>query len=260
MKLKLDTLARFWMLCLICSLHNGCSSTISSIPVYSYQIIRSYPHDPDAFTQGLLFADGYLYESTGLYGQSSLRQVHLETGKVLQQYNLASQWFGEGIALADNKLFQLTWHAGTAFVYDHKLQLRQQMSYRGEGWGLTQNGRYFIMSNGSDRLSFRDLKTFQEIYQLPVKMQQQPIVRLNELEFIDGQIYANIWHSNRIAIISPKDGQLQAWLDLTGLSTAISHADVLNGIAYDVENKRLFVTGKRWPRVFEIKIVKPPAV
>jgi glutaminyl-peptide cyclotransferase len=235
-------------------------SAAAKAPVQNYVVVRVYPHDPGAFTQGLLYSDGYLYESTGLVGQSSLRKVELETGRVLQKIDVPSPYFAEGLARWRNRFVQLTWVSHVGFLYDPSTFRKQsEFHYRGEGWGLTHDGRHLIMSDGSDTLRFLDPDTFQVVRRLPVSDGGQPIMNLNELEYINGEIFANVWQTDSIARISSETGRVNAWIDLTGLLSASDRTpetDVLNGIAYDVKNDRLFVTGKRWPKLFEIKIVR----
>lgn len=225
----------------------------------SYQVVRSYPHDGGAFTQGFLYLDGHLYESTGLEGQSSLRMEDLETGKILQHIDLPAKYFGEGLAATGSTLVQLTWQNHLAFVYD-RFSFRQlrSFSYPGEGWGLTSDGKNLILSDGTAALRFLDPATFREIRRITVKSHGVPVAKLNELEYIHGQIYANIWYSDRIARISPRDGSVLGFIDLAGLLPAAERTNsgaVLNGIAWDAQHDRLFVTGKLWPRIFEIRIV-----
>ena len=224
----------------------------------AYQIIHTYPHDPQAFTQGLAFVDGHLYESTGLYGKSSLRMVELETGRVLQLHNLPKQYFAEGLTNWGSTLIQLTWKVGTAFVYDRfSFRLLRSFQYPGEGWGLTQEGKRLILSDGSATLRFLDPTTFQQIRTLHVTDHGSPIDQLNELEYVHGEIYANVWQTNKIARISPRTGKVLGWIDLTNLlpdSQRTSPDAVLNGIAYDSLHDRLFVTGKLWPKLFEIRL------
>jgi glutamine cyclotransferase len=228
-------------------------------PVYSYRILNTYPHDSQAFTQGLIYHNGILYESTGLRGQSSLRQVELNTGKVLQRTSLNSRYFGEGITLWQDKIIQLTWRSQIGFVYDPKtFKKLKSFVYNTEGWGITHDDQQLIISDGSDKLYFWDANTYKEIRTIQVRDQTKPIFNLNELEYINGEIFANVWQTNHIARISPSTGQVLGWIDLTGLldSDPSKHKrDVLNGIAYDKEGKRLFVTGKLWSKLFEIKIV-----
>jgi glutamine cyclotransferase len=226
---------------------------------YSYLVVNEYPHDPRAFTQGLVFEDGYLYEGTGLYGSSSLRRVALETGEVQQMLELPSQYFGEGIAIYDgNKIAQLTWRSEVGFVYDKTdFDLLDQFTYASEGWGLTYDGSRLIMSDGTSTLHYLDPETLEEISTAEVVDADGPVERLNELEYINGYIYANVWTTDRIAIIDPTTGHVTAWIDLEGLLSPeeAEEADVLNGIAYDAGADRLFVTGKLWPSLFEIELV-----
>lgn len=226
-------------------------------PGYTFQIVHSYPHDRGAFTQGLLWSDGRLYESTGLYGQSSVRRVALESGQVEQRTALAANLFGEGLALWGEHLIQLTWREATGLVYDRRsLAVVDQFTYASEGWGLTTDGTRLIMSDGTSTLYLLDPATFAEIGQLQVHDEHGPVARLNELEYINGEVWANIWTTDQIARISPRTGRVTAWVDLTGLLPASErqHADVLNGIAYDPASRRLFVTGKLWPTLFEITL------
>jgi glutamine cyclotransferase len=227
---------------------------------YTFAIVAAYPHDTSAFTQGLAYRDGFLYESTGREGQSSLRKVRLETGDVAEQVNLQPDLFGEGITLLNDKVIQLTWKSGIGFVYDlSSFRLLRKFSYSGEGWGLATNGRELLLSDGTPEIRVLDGETFQEKRRIKVHDGSTAVDQLNELEFVEGQIFANVWHSNRIARISPQTGDVVGWIDLTGLLSPMYRLEpeaVLNGIAYDPLHKRLFVTGKLWPRVFEIKL--PP--
>lgn len=228
--------------------------------IWGYEIVHTYSHDPRAFTQGLLYVDGHLYESTGLRGQSSIRMLDLNTGRVLQKYDLPADYFGEGLTDWGSTLVQLTWQAHKGFVYDRfSFAVLRTFSYDGEGWGLTHDDKQLIMSDGTSYLRFLDPKTFHETRRIHVTTDSgQEIPDLNELEYIHGEIYANIWHSDRIARISPKTGKLLGWIDLTGLrdpSTTVNPDAVLNGIAYDAKDNRLFVTGKLWPKLYEIKVV-----
>ncbi|MEN3002485.1 MAG: glutaminyl-peptide cyclotransferase [Armatimonadota bacterium] len=228
------------------------------IPIYTYRIVKTYPHDPKAFTQGLVYADGFLYEGTGLEGQSSLRKVELRTGRVLQIKKLAPELFGEGITLWQDKIYQLTWRNGICFVYERdSFRSITEFRYTGEGWGLTHDGKHLIMSDGSDTLTFRDPDTFAIVKRLQVKADGVPVRNLNELEYVEGEIYANVWQTDMIARISPATGEVVGWIDLSGLLSEreARNADVLNGIAYDPKGKRLFVTGKLWPKLFEIELV-----
>lgn len=230
-------------------------------PVARYKIVNTYPHDPRAFTQGLVFTDDFLYEGTGLRGHSSLRKVDLKTGNILQVQQLPAQFFGEGITIFGNRLIQLTWRARVGFVYDrHTFQLLDTFNYPTEGWGITHNGTSFIMSDGTSTLYLLDPQTFQEVGRLEVHTREGPVSRLNELEYVQGEIYANVWQTDRIARISPETGEVVGWIDLEGLLSPEDRKrriDVLNGIAYDVKNDRLFVTGKLWPKLFEIELIGP---
>jgi glutamine cyclotransferase len=246
-----------------CLILTGCLSPGNSnaIPVYTYNITNTYPHDRNAFTEGLVFEDGFLYEGTGLLGQSTLRRVELETGAILQIRELPDQFFGEGITIYGDRIIQLTWQSNVGFVYDrNSFELLQQFNYSTEGWGITHDGEHLIMSDGTSTLHFLDPQTFEEISQLEVLDNNGPVTRLNELEYIQGEIYANIWQTDRIARISPGTGRVIGWVDLEGLLTAEDRSepvDVLNGIAYDAETDRLFVTGKLWPKLFEIELISP---
>ena len=241
----------------------GCLTPGNSdvIPVYSYNIVNTYPHDPDAFTQGLVFEDGVLYEGTGLHGQSSLRRVELETGDILQIRELSDEFFGEGITIYGNRIIQLTWQSHIGFVYDkNSFELLQEFNYSTEGWGITHDGTRLIMSGGTSTLHFLDPQTFEEIGQVEVFDNDGPVTRLNELEYVQGEIYANVWQTDRIARIAPETGRVVGWIELGGLLTAedcSQPVDVLNGIAYDADNGRLFVTGKLWPKLFEIELISP---
>jgi glutaminyl-peptide cyclotransferase len=227
---------------------------------YGYRIIRSHPHDPTAFTQGLTLADGQLFEGTGLYGQSSLRRVDLATGGVLQSIALDSQYFGEGIAVIGDRIYQLTYQTGVGFVYDRKTFGRlEEFSYKGEGWGLTYDGQRLIMSDGTDTLRFWDPQTLGEIGRLRVRDGDDAIRNINELEYVDGAIYANVWQEERIARIDPKTGVVTAWIDMSNLLTATERSrgvDVLNGIAHDPKTGHFLITGKLWPWVFEVEFVR----
>ncbi|MES2259613.1 MAG: glutaminyl-peptide cyclotransferase [Pseudomonadota bacterium] len=231
----------------------------AAIPVYDYVIEHTYPHDPGAFTQGLLFRDGFLYESTGLNGRSSIRKVSLESGRVLQQKDLPEEYFGEGLTSWKQELYGITWQSHTGFVFDlATFELRRQFSYPGEGWGLTNDARQLIMSDGTSTLRVLDPKTLKEVRRIEVTANGRPITQLNELEWIGNELFANIWQTDVIARIDPKSGRVTGWIDLSGLLAsqgAAGAADVLNGIAYDADKKRLFVTGKLWPKLFEIRLV-----
>lgn len=232
------------------------SNTTSDLPIsYKYHIAATYPHDTSAFTQGLDYDSGFLYESTGGFGSSSLRRVNLETGQVLQQIWLMGNYFGEGLAVVDGSLVQLTWTNGVGFVYDKEtLALMSNFSYSTEGWGLTYDGNRLIMSDGSSNLYFLDPDTFQRVDQVTVREGDTQITDLNELEYVNGDVYANIWHQQKIAIINLQTGQVKGWIDLAGIYQPQSFEDVLNGIAYDEAGSRLFVTGKNWPNLYQITI------
>ena len=224
---------------------------------YSYEVVNEYPHDPDAFTQGLIMEEEVLYEGTGLKGSSSLRRVNLETGDILQIHMLSDKVFGEGITIFDDRIIQLTWQSHKGFVYDKQsFDLLEEFSYPTEGWGLTTDGTQLIMSDGSATLYFLNPETFEVTRQVEILNGTSPVIRLNELEYINGDVYANVWHTNKIAIINPATGQVTGWIDLTGIYTpeTSSSENVLNGIAYDPEGDRLFVTGKRWSQLFQIKL------
>ena len=230
-----------------------------SAPVISYRIVNTYPHDPRAFTQGLVFADDALYEGTGRRGQSSLRKVDLESGNILLVRQLPARFFGEGITIYGNKIIQLTWRARVGFVYDRQtFQLLGRFNYPTEGWGITYDGNSLIMSDGTSTLYLLDPQTFKQIGRIEVHDLNGPVSRLNELEYVRGEIYANVWRTERIARISPQTGAVVGWIDLEGLLSSENRSrqiDVLNGIAYDAKNDRLFVTGKLWPKLFEIDLV-----
>jgi glutamine cyclotransferase len=228
--------------------------------LYRYKVINVYPHDPHAFTQGLIFDQGFLYESTGLRGRSTLRQVRLETGEVLNSRRLPSHYFGEGVTLLDGKLFQITWKSGTGFVYNKEDFYKiMEFKYHTEGWGIAQDGRFLIMSDGTSTLRFLDPNSFAVLRQVEVSSGGTPVGYLNELEYIKGKIYANIWQTDYIAIISPQTGEVSGWVDLAGLSQngrdSVRRTGVLNGIAYDSGEDRIFVTGKLWPKLFEIELI-----
>ncbi len=225
----------------------------------TYQVVHTYPHDAQAYTQGLIYLDGHLYESTGLNGQSSLRMEDLETGRVLQEQDVPGKYFAEGLAPWGSTLIQLTWQSHIAFVYDRfSFRLLRTFPYPGEGWGLTEDGKSLILSDGTADLRFLDPTTFRELRRITVKDRGKPVTQLNELEYIHEEIYANIWHSDRIARISPATGKVLGFIDLSGLLPADQRSSpeaVLNGIAYDPAHDRLFVTGKLWPNLFEIKVI-----
>jgi glutaminyl-peptide cyclotransferase len=225
-----------------------------------YQIVHVYPHDPEAFTQGLVYMDGHLYESTGRNGKSSVRMVDLATGQVLQHYDLEAKYFGEGLTSWGSDLVQLTWKTKLGFVYDRfSLAEKRTFHYEGEGWGLTQDGKQLILSDGTPILRFLDPQSFTETKRISVKDEKgHPVFNINELEYIDGEIYANVWQTDQIVRISPRTGKILGRIDLSGLMDKSQLADpdaVLNGIAYDARQDRIFVTGKLWPKLFEIKVI-----
>ncbi len=224
---------------------------------YGFQVVNTYPHDQDAFTQGLVYQEGLLYESTGLRGHSTLREVDLATGDVIQSLALDSELFGEGVTLFDGRIFQLTLTSGIGFIYDpDTFSKLGEFSYTPEGWGLTHDGRQLIMSDGSAELRFLDAETLEGTGRIEVTDRGQPVRWLNELEYVEGEIYANIWQSDLIARISPESGEVLGWIDLSDLLTGEDQAGILNGIAYDSRTGRLFVTGKNWPKLFEIALVE----
>lgn len=225
--------------------------------VYGYQVVNRFPHDRRAFTEGLFVLDGDFYESTGLEGTSWVRRVDIASGRVKQQYTVPPQYFGEGIVALGKQLFQLTYKTEVAFVYDlATFQLQKTYKYKGEGWSLTTDGKRLIMSDGTAQLRFLDPATFKELGRLAVTDAGRPVDQLNELEWIKGEIWANIWMTNRIARINPRTGRVNSWVDLSGILSVMEAAgtDVMNGIAYDAKTDRVFVTGKYWPRVFEVKV------
>jgi glutamine cyclotransferase len=232
-------------------------SAAGQAPVYGYEIVRQYPHDTSAFTEGLVLTDSGLYESTGLYGSSSLRKVHLQTGAVLKKVNVDPAYFAEGMTIFQGKIFQLTYQSQTAFVYDPVTFARiGQFFYTGEGWGLTHNDQHLIMSDGTNRIRFLDPVSFQPVRSINVYDDEgAPVPNINELEYINGEIYANIWLTNWVVRIDPVSGKVVGWIDFTGLLPAGTPADVLNGIAYDEASGHLLVTGKFWPSLFEVRLI-----
>jgi glutamine cyclotransferase len=229
-------------------------------PLFKVRILKRYPHDPCAFTQGLIFANGFLYESTGLNGKSGLRQVELETGRVLRKYDLPFQYFGEGLTLWHGSLIQLTWTSGKGFVYNlQSFAVEREFSYSGEGWGLTNDGKSLVMSNGTEELIFLNPATLVRQRSLRVLDNGEPVCLLNELEYIKGEIFANVWQEDFIAMISPQTGEVTGWIDMSALRGELppaSSAKALNGIAFDAGKDRIFVTGKLWPLLFEIEVIK----
>ena len=227
-------------------------------PQFKYEIINKYPHDPEAFTQGLQIHQGILYEGTGLYGKSSLRIVNLETGEILQNIELSQKYFGEGITVFNKKIYQLTWKENIGFIYNLDLEKVSNFTILGEGWGLTNNGSNLILSNGTSIISFINPATMEIIRTIRVTNEGKPVARINELEFIEGYIYANIWQTDKIVVIEPESGEVKSWIDLTGIQNHLDNTDgidVLNGISYNEEKNRLYVTGKLWPNILEIKLV-----
>jgi glutaminyl-peptide cyclotransferase len=229
----------------------------TAIPRYSYTVVRTYPHDSRAFTQGLQYLDGFLYEGTGNLGESSIRKVKLETGEVLQHRDLSKEHFGEGIVVWKSELFQLTWQSRLGFVYDRDtFAPKRTFRYSGEGWGLTHDGTFLIMSDGTDILRFVEPATFKQQRTLKVMASGQPLRQLNELEYVKGEIWANVWMTDTVVRIDAKTGRVTGVIDLANLLTPSERArtDVLNGIAFDAAGDRLFVTGKWWPKLFEIRL------
>jgi glutamine cyclotransferase len=243
------------------------TSASGKIPVYTYEVVNTYNHDQRAFTQGLFFHNGFLYESTGQLGKSTLRKVEIESGKVLQKHDVPSDVFAEGAALLNGKIYQITWQTEKAYVYDlESFQLLKEIDYKGEGWGLTTDGSQLIMSDGTHVIRFVNPENFETMRTITVMQENgEPMMDINELEWVRGEIWANVWHSenigkpNHIARIDPQSGKLLGWINLDGISpedVKRSNENTLNGIAYDPATDRIFVTGKQWKKLFEIK-VKP---
>jgi glutamine cyclotransferase len=225
---------------------------------YTCLVVKKYPHDPGAFTQGLVFHGGVLYEGTGLYGGSSIRIVQLETGEILRKVDLPQSLFGEGVTILDDKVYQVTWREHKGFVYDLELNQESTFTIPGEGWGLTENGTHLILSDGTSTLSFIDPKTMKTVETVTVTYEEEEVTSINELEYIDGKVYANIWQRDSIAVIEPSTGYVVTWIDLVGLRNELDSTtgiDVLNGIAYDRETGRIYVTGKQWPNLFEVQFI-----
>ena len=254
------------LVCSACKTGNAVSSQTeiqqmtvpARVTTYTYEVVNTYPHDRNAFTQGLVFHQGLLYESTGMNGASSLRRVELETGKVLMKVDVPAIYFAEGLALFNNRLYQLTWQNQQGFVYDlDSFNVIRGFNYAGEGWGLTHDSRSLILSDGTNRIRFLNPDTFEVQRVITVQDNGRDITQLNELEYIKGEIYANIWYSDRVARVDPQSGRVTAWINLAGLLAPEDRTDpgaVLNGIAYDEASDRLFVTGKYWPKLFEIRL------
>jgi glutaminyl-peptide cyclotransferase len=257
--------SRFRVLFLViaCSPFLTGQASSKAAPEYTFAVVRVFPHDPTAYTQGLTYHDGFLYEGTGLNGHSSLRKVRLETGEVIQHVDLGREFFGEGITIITDRIFQLTWKSGVGFVYDlNSFHPLRKFAYSGEGWGLATDGGKLFLSDGTSEIRVLNAETFRETRRIRVRDGATPVDQLNELELVEGQIFANVWHTNRIARISPQTGDVIGWIDLAGLLSPIYRLDpeaVLNGIAYDPIRKRLFVTGKLWPNIFEIRLSPKPS-
>jgi len=238
----------------------------SAPKIYTYKVINSYPHDKRAYTQGLEYANGFLYEGTGQKGESSIRKVELETGEILQQKNLDEQYFGEGITIFNNKIHQLTWKSGFGFVYDlETFEKEKEFKYTKsrEGWGLTNNGEKLIKTDGTERIWFLNPDTLIEEHYIEAYTNKRKVENLNELEYVNGLIYANVWQQNSILMVNPYNGKIEGVANLNSLKNLIAKEqtlqesdDVLNGIAYDKENNRLFVTGKHWSKLYEIELIK----
>jgi len=230
------------------------------VPEYTYQVVATFPHDSTAFTQGLVYLKGVLFETTGLNRRSSLRRVEYQTGRVLQKCDLPSQYFGEGMTIIGDRIFQITWQNQKGFVYNlSTFAVENEFTYTGEGWGLTTDGNVLILSDGTNQLRFLDPTTFKVLRTISVFHHGQPLRQLNELEYVRGEIYANVWQTNTVARIDPTTGQLLGTVDFSGLLTAEDyrlHPDVLNGIAYDATGDRLFITGKLWPKLFEVRLTR----
>jgi glutaminyl-peptide cyclotransferase len=263
MKLRVFAAALFFTCSGFCE-RSVAGTANTPAPIYTYQIVHTYPHDRSAFTEGLLFKDGFIYESTGLNGRSFIRKERLDTGEVLQQHNLPDTIFGEGITDWGDELISVTWRSEVGFVWDLKnFDYKKSFRYSGEGWGMTHSSTQLLLSDGTSRIRLLNPQTLQEAGSINVTDNGAPVTQLNELEWVKGQIYANVWQTDRIARIDPKTGRVASWLDLSGLlsqsNVNADGADVLNGIAYDAAHDRLFITGKLWPLIFEIKVVEPAA-
>lgn len=239
---------------------NGDAAVVASArtPTYAFEVVAEYPHDPKAFTQGLLWHDKRLFESTGIIGESGIREVDFKTGRVIRSRPLAAPHFGEGIVIIGANLFQITWETRKAFVYDWKtFEPKGEFSYDGPGWGLTTDGTSIVMSDGTSTIVWRDPATFAVTKSLSVNDHGTLVTKLNELEWVDGEIWANVWETDQIVRINPETGNVTGWIDLKGILSSLDRTgkeDVLNGIAYDAENSRYFVTGKYWPKLFEIRL------
>ena len=250
---------RFWCAAFILGATAGAAAVRAAVPTYGIDVIHTYPHDPTAFTEGLFYLDGYLYESTGLEQRSTIRKVKLETGEVLQKLDIPPQYFGEGIVNWHSRLISLTWKSHIGFIFDLATFRQQgQFGYDGEGWALTQDGRQILMSDGTPEIRFINPQTLKETRRITVTLDGKPIRHVNELEWVKGEIYANVWQTDWILRIDPHDGRVVGLINLAGLlppsDRVPGQTDVLNGIAYDAKGDRLFVTGKNWPKLFEIRL------
>lgn len=256
-----NSVLRFIVILAILCLWIGCAHKTERNPEkYTYRIVNSYPHDPEAFTQGLAWDKGFIYEGTGIYGHSSLRKQSLQSARTEHKIDYQDDIFAEGLTVFDDKIYQLTWKNRLVFIYDkHDLSLIKKLNYPREGWGITHDGHNLIVSDGSSTLYFLDPETLTEARRITVRHHSSAISALNELEYINGNVYANIWKSDRIVIISPSDGEVEGWINLSGLDEKLPKTNspgVLNGIMFDPDKQRLFVTGKLWPILFEIELVK----
>lgn len=256
-------IGRIASLAALVALALAASALAAEVPTYGYEVVHVYPHDRGAFTEGLFYLDGALYESTGLNGRSQIRKESLETGQPSMTRDLPDGYFGEGITAWRGKLIQLTWRNHVGFIYDlATFKPIGRFAYPGEGWALTNDGRQIIMSDGTPQIRFLDPKTLKEVRRITVTFDGGEVANVNELEWVKGEIFANIWMTDKIVRIDPRTGRIVGWIDLTGILPAADQSgdrdDVLNGIAYDARRDRLFVTGKRWPKLFEIKLVRKP--
>lgn len=242
------------LILIFCLSFNSAALENEDLKKLDYRILAAYPHDPEAFTQGFEIHNDFLYEGTGLYGRSSLRKVNIENGKIFKKRELKEKYFGEGITILKQKIYQLSWKENTAFVYNTDFKLLKKFSYQGEGWGLANDGENLIMSNGSEYLYFRNPENFEIIKKIEVKAGDKKIKNLNELEYHRGYIYANIWQTDYIVKINKKTGNAAAYLDLSNIlkESLRDKANVLNGIAYDQKNDNFLITGKLWPKIFRI--------
>lgn len=256
-QLKHSVLFAVVMICCINGSMQGCNG--QTVSTSNVRIVKSYVHDAKAFTQGLIVDQGRLLEGTGRNGESELRLVELDTGKVLDRKILDRRVFGEGIAVANGELFQISWRNKIAFIYDAKtLEYKRRARYSGEGWGLTFDGKHLIMSDGSSVLRFYDPETFKLAKRVSVLQDRRRVSDLNELEFVEGEVWANIWHTDHIARIDPESGQVTGWIDISNLKPSTlryNREAVANGIAYDAQTKKLYMTGKNWPVLYEVELI-----